>query len=68
MKAHEEKKVRMIKINEATRGDGPQIISYLDSEVNSIRTWKNGGTMKVQGRAPLPLGERLINNDDRKAT
>ena len=68
MKANEEKKVRMIEVNEATRGDGPQLISYLDSEVNNIRTWKNGGTTKVQGRVPLPLGERLINNDDRKAT
>ena len=32
MKAHEEKKVRMIKINEATRGDGPQLTLYLDLE------------------------------------
>ena len=68
MKAHEEKKVRMIEVNEATRGDGPQLISYLDSEVNNIRSWKDGGTTKVQGRVPSPFGERLTNNIDRKAT
>ena len=37
MKAHEEKEVKMIEVNEATRGNGPQIISDLDSEVYIIR-------------------------------
>lgn len=37
MKAHEEKEVKMIEVNEAIRGDGPQLIAYLDSEVYIIR-------------------------------